>query len=58
MDKALPGIGYPNRSQFIRDAICEKLATMGHGIDRALAQPPPRIGIGGRPRKQQRRKKA
>jgi hypothetical protein len=41
--------GYSNRSQFIRDAMVEKLSRMGIEIPRELSVPPDRIGKGGRP---------
>jgi len=40
--------GYSNRSQFIRDAIVEKLSRMGIEIPREFAVAPDRIGKGGR----------
>lgn len=40
--------GYRNRSQFIRDAIIEKLHRMGYKISSELAQAPRRLGKGGR----------
>jgi hypothetical protein len=36
-------------SQFIRDAVMEKLARENAVVDRSLAKAPSRIGIGGRP---------
>lgn len=41
--------GYSNRSQFIRDAIVEKLSRMGIEIPREISVAPDRIGKGGRP---------
>ena len=41
--------GYSNRSQFIRDAIVEKLSRMGIEIPREFSVAPDRIGKGGRP---------
>jgi hypothetical protein len=42
-------LGYGNRSDFIRDAIVEKLARDGIVIDPALAAAPSRAGVGGSP---------
>lgn len=42
--------GYDNRSQFIRDAILEKLERMGINIPKSLALAPDRLGKGGRNR--------
>jgi hypothetical protein len=39
--------GYTNRSQFIRDAIVEKLERLGLKIPRELAVAPQRLGKGG-----------
>jgi Arc/MetJ-type ribon-helix-helix transcriptional regulator len=51
LDGAIRQLGYVSRSQFIRDAVCEKLTSMGVPMDRELALAPSRIGKGGRPRK-------
>ena len=40
--------GYSNRSQFIRDAIVEKLGRMGIEVTPEFAVAPDRIGKGGR----------
>jgi Arc/MetJ-type ribon-helix-helix transcriptional regulator len=40
--------GYSNRSQFIRDAILEKLRRMGVAVSMELGQPPSRAGKSGR----------
>jgi Arc/MetJ-type ribon-helix-helix transcriptional regulator len=48
LDAGVRSTGYANRSQFIRDAIVEKLDSMGIYVSRELAQPPPRTGKGGR----------
>ena len=40
--------GYDNRSQFIRDAILEKLARKGIKIPESLALAPDRLGKGGK----------
>ncbi|MEI8288793.1 MAG: ribbon-helix-helix domain-containing protein [Verrucomicrobiota bacterium] len=42
--------GYDNRSQFIRDAILEKLARLGIDVPEKLALAPDRLGKGGRPK--------
>jgi hypothetical protein len=36
-------------SQFIRDAVLEKLARETDHVDKALAKAPSRVGVGGRP---------
>lgn len=51
VDKAMSEAGYGNRAQFIREAIYDKLQKTGVKLERALAQPPSRLGKGGRPRK-------
>lgn len=50
LDNGLRKLAYSNRSQFVRDAIHEKLTKLGFRIPRMLAQAPDRIGKGG-PRK-------
>ncbi len=47
--EALKVLGYGNRSDFIRDAIVEKLRREGYEVDAAIAAAPSRIGKGGRP---------
>jgi hypothetical protein len=44
LDAGLPGAGYQNRSQFIRDAIMEKLMRAGIALPKELALPPNRFG--------------
>jgi hypothetical protein len=44
LDAGLVRAGYRNRSQFIRDAIVEKLMRAGVSVPAELAQPPRRIG--------------
>lgn len=44
LDAGLAQAGYRNRSQFIRDAIIEKLTRAGIAMPRELALPPHRIG--------------
>lgn len=51
LDGAIRQLGYVSRSQFIRDAVFEKLKNQGVSMDRELALAPSRIGKGGRPRK-------
>ena len=51
LDAGLTQAGYRNRSQFIRDAIIEKLIRVGVPLPKELALPPHRIGKGGGPRK-------
>lgn len=51
LDAGLTQAGYRNRSQFIRDAIIEKLTRVGVSLPKELALPPHRIGKGGAPRK-------
>jgi Arc/MetJ-type ribon-helix-helix transcriptional regulator len=46
LDAGLAHAGYRNRSQFIRDAIVEKLTRAGITLPRELALPPHRIGRG------------
>jgi len=47
LDAGLARAGYRNRSQFIRDAIIEKLMRVGIPLPKELALPPHRIGKGG-----------
>jgi Arc/MetJ-type ribon-helix-helix transcriptional regulator len=47
LDAGLAQAGYRNRSQFIRDAIVEKLTRVGVSLPLELALPPHRIGKGG-----------
>jgi predicted DNA-binding WGR domain protein len=48
VDDQLPGMGYTERAQFIRDAIREKIeATIGIKVDNDLVLPPGRVGKGG-----------
>lgn len=47
LDAGLTRAGYRNRSQFIRDAIIEKLKRAGVSLPRELALPPHRIGKAG-----------
>ena len=42
LDQNLRGIGYSNRSQFVRDAIREKLAREGITIKEEMTLPPAR----------------
>ena len=58
LDAGVRATGYPNRSQFIRDAIVDKLDGMGITVSRELAQPPPRSGKGGRKAGRVRKAKA
>lgn len=58
VDAGIVKAGYTNRSQFIRDAIVEKLERASVRISRELSQPPPRTGKGGRPRGKAAKKKA
>jgi len=44
LDAGLAAAGYRNRSQFIRDAIIEKLLRADISLSRELALPPHRIG--------------
>jgi hypothetical protein len=46
LDAGLGPAGYRNRSQFIRDAIIEKLLRADISLSRELALPPNRIGKG------------
>jgi len=47
LDKNLSAVGYSNRSQFIRDALIEKMARAGVEIPKELALAPDRSGKGG-----------
>ena len=47
LDAGLGPAGYRNRSQFIRDAIIEKLLRADISLSKDLALPPHRIGKGG-----------
>ena len=44
LDAGLVRAGYRNRSQFVRDAILEKLIRAGVALPKDLALPPHRIG--------------
>jgi Arc/MetJ-type ribon-helix-helix transcriptional regulator len=44
LDAGLAHAGYRNRSQFVRDAIVEKLTRAGIAVSKELALPPQRIG--------------
>jgi hypothetical protein len=44
LDAGLAQAGYRNRSQFVRDAIIEKLTRAGIALPKELALPPPRTG--------------
>jgi Arc/MetJ-type ribon-helix-helix transcriptional regulator len=44
LDAGLAQAGYRNRSQFVRDAIVEKLTRAGIAVPKELALPPHRIG--------------
>ncbi|MGB7767371.1 MAG: ribbon-helix-helix domain-containing protein [Verrucomicrobiia bacterium] len=46
LDAGLAQAGYRNRSQFIRDAIVEKLTRAGIAMPKDLALPPHRLGKG------------
>ena len=46
LDANLAKAGYSNRSQFIRDAIIEKLAEAGIKIPRELGLAPPKVRAG------------
>jgi hypothetical protein len=45
LDSKIPDAGYANRSQFIRDAIIEKLQRAGINLPKNLAQPPQRTAV-------------
>ena len=47
VDVALRRCGYGNRSQFVREAIVEKLATLNVHVPRQIAAAPSRAGKGG-----------
>jgi hypothetical protein len=47
MDKSIPESGCGDRSQFIRDAIREKLEALGIAVPQDVAQPASRLGKGG-----------
>src|ERR1017187_9902948 len=47
LDAGLAQAGYRNRSQFIRDAIIEKLLRADISLSKELALPPHRMGKGG-----------
>jgi Arc/MetJ-type ribon-helix-helix transcriptional regulator len=49
VDKALPKVGFSDRSSFIRAAIVEKLTKAGVKISVELSLAPSRTGKGGRP---------
>lgn len=49
LDAGLTRAGYRNRSQFIRDAIIEKLKRAGVSLPPELALPPHRIRKAGKP---------
>lgn len=52
IDGNLEAMGYGDRSQFIRTAVLEKLATYGVHVSPGQAAPPQRTGKGGRPKKE------
>jgi Arc/MetJ-type ribon-helix-helix transcriptional regulator len=49
LDAGLARAGYRNRSQFVRDAIVEKLTRAGIAVPKELALPPHRLGRGLKP---------
>jgi Arc/MetJ-type ribon-helix-helix transcriptional regulator len=49
VDKALPKVGFSDRSSFIRAAIVQKLTQAGVKISVELSLAPSRTGKGGRP---------
>lgn len=51
LDAGLVKAGYHNRSQFIRDAIIEKLERADIALPKELALPPHRLGKGSAPKK-------
>jgi len=44
LDSGMQRAGYKNRSQFVRDAVVEKLKRAGVTIPKELAMPPDRVG--------------
>jgi len=44
LDSGMQRAGYKNRSQFVRDAVVEKLKRAGVTIPKELAMPPGRVG--------------
>jgi hypothetical protein len=44
LDSGMQRAGYKNRSQFVRDAVVEKLKKAGVTIPRELSMPPGRVG--------------
>ncbi len=50
LDSGVRECGYPSRAQFIRDAIRDKLCSIGREVPRELALAPSRLGKGGRRR--------
>jgi len=58
LDRAFPAAGYSARSEFIRDAILEKLQSMGILLPASEAAAPSRAGKGGRPHKRKHQKAA
>jgi len=49
LDDYVAKAGYPDRAKFIRDAICEKLESLGYKVHREWYFARPRMGKGGRP---------
>lgn len=49
IDAALPKAGFSDRSKFIREAIYQRLRSLGFGIDPVESTAPSRKGKGGRP---------
>ena len=49
LDSNLESLGYATRSDFIRDAILEKLQGEGIPLPGSVVAAPSRIGIGGKP---------
>lgn len=50
IDRLVPLCGYSDRSAFIRDAVYEKLESMGYKLPREISTAPARTGKGGRPK--------
>jgi len=49
LDRVLLKLGYPDRSKFIREAICEELKRKGFEVPKEFFSSPSRIGKGGQP---------
>ena len=57
IDSTLEASGYSDRSTFIRDAVYEKLRSLGVDVPPSSKTSPSRVGVGGRPKKKHSKKR-